>query len=107
GPLILHDYEHAKAELRHDLGGLWTHGRCVEPPLRMRDWTRPDRGPRDPVVLTLPVEHLVRERLDNDLRGFHEARPRLFHRHAEPRVLYARGAAAEPEQAPATSQDVE
>ncbi len=107
GPLVLHDDEHAEAQLGHDLGGLWAHRRGVEAPLGMRDRPGPDRGRRDLVELAVPGEDVVGQGLDDDLRRLHEAGPRLLHRDAESRVLDARRAAAEPEEAPPPREHVE
>src|SRR4030095_13802996 len=93
GPLVLHDDQYAEAELGHDLGRLRAHRRRVEPPLGMRDGPRADRRPGNLEVFAVPVERVVRQRLDHDLRRLDEAWPRLFHGDAEAGVLDARGAA--------------
>src|SRR5712691_3280279 len=107
GPLVLHDDQHAEAELRHDLGRLRAQRRGVEAPLGMGDRARAARDRRDIEILSLPVEDLVRERLDDDPCRLDEAGPRFLHRDAEPGVLDARRAAAESEEAAASGQDIE
>ena len=106
-PLVLHDDEQAEAELGHDLGRLRAHRRGVEAPLGVRDRARPDRRPRDLEELAVPLEDVLGQRLDDDLGGLHEARPRFLHRDAEAGVLHGGRAAAEAEHAAAVREDVE
>ena len=106
-PLVLHDDEQAEAEPGHDLGRLRAHRGGVEAALRVRGGPRPDRGRGDLEELAVPVEDLLGQRLDDDLRGLDEAGTRLLHRHAEAGVLHAGRAAAEAEHAAAVREDVE
>ena len=106
-PLVLHHHQHAEAELGHDLRGFRAHRRRVEAALGMRDRPRPDGGARDLEELAVPLEDLVGERLDHDLRRFHEARARLVHRDAEAGILHAGRPAAEAEETAAAAHDVE
>ena len=73
----------------------------------MRDRARANRCPGNLEELTVPLERLVRQRLDDNLRRLDESWPRLFHRDAKAGVLHARGAAPEAEQAAAARDDVE
>src|SRR4029077_6345849 len=47
------------------------------------------RRPRDLEELAVPLEDVLAQRADHDLRGLHEAGARLLHRDAESRVLHA------------------
>ena len=73
----------------------------------MRDRARPDRGLRDLVEFALPFEFGLAQCLADQLRRFRKARPRFFHRNAEPLVFDARRTAAKAEQAAPAGEDVQ
>ena len=106
-PFVLHDHQYAEAELRHDLGRVRADRRGIEPPLGMRHRPRPDRGARDLEEPPFMLEAVVRQGLDDDLRRFDKAWPRLVHRDAEALVFDARRAASEAKHATSAAQDVE
>ena len=106
-PFVLHDEQHAEAELGDDLGRFRADRAGIEAPLGIGDRPRPDRHARDLEELALVLEHFVAQRLDHDLRRLGEARPRLAHRDAEAFVLGRGGAAPEAEQAAPAAHDVE
>ena len=70
-----------------------------------RAWT--NRRPRDFEELPLPLEDVLAEGPDHDLRGFHEAGARFLHGDPEAGILDARRPPPEPEEASAARQDVE
>src|SRR3954453_1300591 len=92
GPFVLHDHQHGKAELRHDLDRFRADGGAEETPFRMRYRARPDRGAGDPVVFAVEAEAVLRQRHADDLRRLDEAWSRLALVDAEALILDAGGA---------------
>jgi len=107
GPFVLHDHQHGKAKLSHDLDGFRADGGAEETPFRMRYRPRPDRGAWNPVVLAVEAETVPGQRHLDDLRRLDEARPCLALVDAEAFILHAGGAAAEAEHRAPAGDDVE
>src|SRR4029434_6659268 len=80
-------------------GRLGAHRRGVDAPLRMGDGARTNRRLRDLEELPVPLEDVLAERPDHDLRGFHEAGARFLHRDPEAGILHARRSPSAPKTA--------
>ena len=106
-PFVLHNNQHAEAQLGHDLRRFRAHGRRIKPPFGMRDGPGADRHLGDLVEFALPIETLIRQRLDDQLRGFDKARAGFFHRDAEALVFHGRRPAAEPHQRAPAAHDIQ
>src|SRR5262249_7543928 len=106
-PLVLHDQQHAEAELRHQRRRLRTYRRGIESPLGMRDWPWPNRRPRNMKEFALELELRLAQRHDDNLRRLCEPAARFTHRNAHAFVLNACRTAPETEKAAAAAHDVE
>ena len=106
-PLVLHDQQHAEAELGHQRCRLRAHRRGIEAPLRMRDRSRPDRCPGNIEELALELELRLAECHDDDLRRLCKPAARFAHRNAHALVLDACRTTAKSKQASAAAHDIE